>query len=95
MGETQPKGLEEAQLRDLLEGEMVEAFIPKAPLERNERYSQVEEWSGPTSEGRRGVMLISIPLQPTAGIQEPFQSLPHQKTDSSQIGVVLGQDLHL
>ena len=31
MRETQPKGLEEAQLEDLLEGEMVEDFIPKAP----------------------------------------------------------------
>ena len=31
--ETQPEGLEEAQLEDLLEGEMVEGFIPKAPWE--------------------------------------------------------------
>ena len=29
--ETQPKGLEEAQLKDLLEGEMVEDFIHKVP----------------------------------------------------------------
>ena len=28
---TQPKGLGEAQLEDLLEGEMAEDFIPKAP----------------------------------------------------------------
>ena len=31
MREIQPEGLEEAQLRDLLEGEMVQDFIPKAP----------------------------------------------------------------
>ena len=40
-------------------------------------------------------MFISTPLQPTTGIQGPLLSLPHQKTDSSQIGAVLGQDLHL
>ena len=28
---TQPKGLGEAQLEDLLEGEMAEDFTPKAP----------------------------------------------------------------
>ena len=31
MRETQPEGLGEAQLKDLLEGEMAEDFIPKAP----------------------------------------------------------------
>ena len=30
MRETQPEGFEEAQLEDLLEGEMVEGIIPKA-----------------------------------------------------------------
>ena len=28
-------------------------FYSQGPLERNERYSQVEEWSEPVSEGRR------------------------------------------
>ena len=48
-----PQGLGEAKLENLLEGEMVEDYIPKGPLERNERYSWVEEWSDPVSEGRR------------------------------------------
>ena len=90
MRETQPKGLEEAQLQDLLEGEMAEDFIPKAPWKgmrgivkwKNGQTLQVKE------EG--GVMLIYTPLQPTAGIQGPLQPLPHQKIDSSQTGAVLG-----
>ena len=28
-------------------------YYPQGPLERNERYNQVEEWSDPVSEGRR------------------------------------------
>ena len=51
--EIQPEGLEEAQLEDPLEEEMVECIIPKGPLERNERYNQVKDWSDPVSEGRR------------------------------------------
>ena len=76
MGETQPEGLGEAQLGDRLEGEMAEDFIPKAPWkgmrgivkEKNGQILQVKE------EG--GVMLISTPLQPTAGIQGPSKPCP-------------------
>ena len=86
---TQHKGYGEAQLDDLLEGEMAQDFIPKAPWKgmrgivkwKNGQTLQVKE------EG--GVMLISTPLQPTAGIQGLLQPLPHQKIDSSQTGVVL------
>ena len=95
MRETQPEGLEEAQLGDLLEGEMVEDFIPKAPWkemkgivkQRNGQILQVKE------EG--GVMLPSTPPQPTVDIQGPLQLLPHHETDSSQIGAALDQGLHL
>ena len=87
---TQPKGLGDAQLEDVLEGEMAEDFIPKAPWKgmrgivkwKNGETLQVKE------EG--GVMLMSTPLQPTAVIQGLLQPLPHQKIDSSQTGVVLG-----
>ena len=60
MTETPPEGLGEAQLEDLLEGEMAEDFIPK---EKNGQILQVKE---------EGVMLLSTPLQPTAGIQGPL-----------------------
>ena len=29
-------------------------FYPQGPFERNERYRQEEEWSGPASDGREG-----------------------------------------
>ena len=92
MRETQPKGLEEAQLK---EGEMVEDFIPKAPWKgmrgivrwKNGQTLQVKE------EG--GLMFITTLLQSTAGIQGPLQPLPHLKIDSSQTGAALDQDPHL
>ena len=92
MRETQPKGLEEAQLK---EGEMVKDFILKALWKemkvivkwRNGQILQVKE------EG--GVMFPSTPLQAIADIQGPLQHQPHQKTGSSQIGAALDQDLHL
>ena len=68
-------------------------FYSQGPLERNERYSQVEEWSDPVSEGRRSDAHIYSPT-PRAGIQGPLQPLPHQKIDFLQIGL-LGQGLHL
>ena len=69
-------------------------YYPQGPLERNERYNQVEEWSDPASEGRRrsDVHIYS----PTTQSRHPRTppTLPHQKIDSSQIGVVLDQGLH-
>ena len=47
---TQPEGLGEAQLEDLLEGKMAGDCILKVPW-KGMRYSQVEEWSDPASEG--------------------------------------------
>ena len=95
MGETQPEGLGKAQLEDLLEGEMVEDFIPKAlwkemkvtVKQRNGQNLQVKE--------EEGVMFPSTPLHPIGDIQRPLQHQPHQKTGSSQIGAALDQDLHL
>ena len=68
MRETQPKGLEEAQIEDLLEGEMEEDFIPKSPWKG---MRGIVRWkNGHTLQLKKegGVMLISTPLQPTAGI---------------------------
>ena len=81
MRKTHLEGLGEAQLADLLEGEMTEDFIPNAPWKgmrgivkwRNDQTLQVKE------EG--GAMLIYTPLQPTTGIQGPLQPLTHQKID--------------
>ena len=69
---------------------MAEDFIPKTPWKgmrgivkwKNGQTLQVKE------EG--GVMVISTPLQPTAGIQGPLQPLPHQKilfTHWSSVGL--------
>ena len=69
MRETQPKGLEEAQLEDLLVGEMVEDFIIKAPWKG---MRGIVRWkNGQTLQVKKegGSMFISTPLQPTAGIQ--------------------------
>ena len=95
MGETQTKGLREAQLEDLLEEEMVEDLIPKAlskemkviVKQKNGQILRVKE--------EEGVMFPSTPLHPIADIQGPLQHQPHQKTGSSQIGAALDQDLHL
>ena len=48
--ETQLKDLEEAQLFGRGNGR---GFYSQGPLERNERYRQVEEWSDLASDGRR------------------------------------------
>ena len=50
MREIQPKGLEEAQPQGRGIGR---GFYSQGPLERNDRYSQVEEWSDPAGKGRR------------------------------------------
>ena len=90
MRETQPEGLKEAQLGDLLEGEMVKDFIPKALWKEmkgilkqgNGHILQVKE------EG--GVVLPSTPLQPTAGHPRtpptPAPSEDRLFTDWSSIG---------
>ena len=40
-------------------------YYPQGPLERNERYNQVEEWSDPVHEGRRrnDVHIYSLTMQ--------------------------------
>ena len=70
-------------------------FYSQGSLERNERYSQVEEWSDPVSEGRR--RSYAHIYSPIAHSRPPrtLQPLSYQKTYSSQIGVVLGQGFHL
>ena len=44
-------------------------FYPQGPLERNERYSQSEEWSDPASKGRRRI--DAHIYTPTAHSQHP------------------------
>ena len=72
-------------------------YLPQGPLDRNERYNQAGEWSDSAIEGRRGMILICLSLQPKADIREIYslQPLPHQKIGSLQIGVVKGQDFHM
>ena len=67
----------------------------QGPLERNERYSQVEEWSDPASEGRR--RSDAHIYSPTTHSRHPRAppTPAHQKINSSQTGAVLGQDLDL
>ena len=90
MREIQPEGLEEAQLKDLLEGEMVEGIIPQGPLERNERYNQVEEWSDPASEGRRrSDVHIYSPTTQNRHLRTPSTPAPSEDrffTDWSSVG---------
>ena len=59
-------------------------FYSQGPLERNERYSQVEQWSDPVSEGRK---------RSDAHIYSPTTHSRHpgpQKIDSLQTGAVVG-----
>ena len=80
---TQPDGLEEAPLEG---GEMVKDFIPLGPLERNESYSQVEEWSDPASEGRRRsyILIYSPTTHRTPPTPAPLED--RLFTDWSSIG---------
>ena len=55
-----------------MEEEMGEDSIPRAPLERNQRDRQEEEWSSPMSDGRgRRDITVSSPV-----IQESQQMTP-------------------
>ena len=49
-------------------GSFKRGYYPQGPLERNERYNQVEEWSDHVSEGRRRNDVHMYSLQPKAGI---------------------------
>ena len=70
-------------------------YYSQGPLERNERYNQVEEWSDPVSEGRRrSDVYMYSPTTQSRHLRIP-PPLPHWKIDFLQIGVVLGQDLHM
>ena len=53
-------------------------FYFQGPLERNESYSQADEWSDPVSEGKRR---SDVPIPKPIGL---LQHQPHQKTGSSQ-----------
>ena len=65
-------------------------FYSQGPLERNERYSQVEEWSDPASEGRRRSNVhIYSPTIHSRHPRTPPTSVPSEDrlfTDWSSIG---------
>ena len=65
-------------------------FYSQGPLERNEGYSQVEEWLDPVSEGRRRDNAHIYSPMTHSRHPRTFQPLPHQKIDSLQIRAVLG-----
>ena len=88
MRKTQSEGLEEAPCE---EGEMVGDFIHMALWKEmkvivKQRIGQILQ-----VKEEEGVMFPSTHLQ----LIGPLQHQPHQKTDSSQTGAVLDQDLHL
>ena len=61
-------------------------FYSQGPLERNESYSQVEEWSDPASEGRRR---SDVPIYSPTTHRTPPTPAPSEDrlfTDWSSIG---------
>ena len=66
--EVQPEGLEEAQLKDLLEEEMVEDIISKVHWKGLKGIIKLKSVQILQVKGEGGMMFIYNPLQPKAGI---------------------------
>ena len=80
--------------QEFLEGKMVKDSIPKGLWKEMKDTAKQRNGQILLVREKGGVMPPSTPLQPTVNIQGSLPLLPHQKIDPSQIGAVLGQDLH-
>ena len=95
MKEIQPEGLGEVMLEEILEGEMAEDVFPKVHSIEMKGITRLENGQILQVKGEGGMILICTPYSPRQTNREIYhlQPPPHQKIDSSWIGLVRGQDL--